>query len=121
MQEQLKNIFVTKEVAKLAKEKGFNEWCAVYFDIQDNDEICANVIPYDKSWCKYEMSDHIALPAPTHFQLIRWLITKHKIYVFQEWTERWKIAYDLDCGRFGQHFKNTINDALIFALNLVEQ
>lgn len=120
MQEQFKNIFVTLEAAKMAKERGFSEWCAAYYDIQDDNEICANVIPYDKSWCEYEMSGHISVPAPTHFQITEWLITNHKIYVFQESTERWKIAYDLTCGRFGQAYKTNINDALLEALKLVK-
>lgn len=120
MQEELKNIFVTKEVAKIAKEKGFGEICAGYFSVYGE---C--VSPNSNSDYEFVLdacdNPESYIEAPTHFQLIQWLITNHKIYIFQESTERWKIAYDLVCGRFGQNYKNTVNDALIFALNLVEQ
>lgn len=117
MQEQFKNIFVTLEVAKMAKEKGFNEWCAAYYDIQDDNEICANVVPYDKSWCEHEMSDHIAVPAPTYFQLTEWLREKYWLDIYFGRFDAWYIdnSQSVQIGEF----KN-INDALIEALKLVE-
>ena len=119
MSKKIENIFVTLEVAKMAKEKGFDEWCAAFWDCGVNGYFLFPNLNFNKSKEWGNAPSSYQCIAPTHFQLTQWLITNHKIYVFQESTERWKIAYDLACGRFGQNYRNTINEALLEALKLV--
>ena len=75
MQEQLKNIFVTKEVAKLAKEKGFNEICAAHYKEYGYDD-SENCMPntyqdfFELDSCN---NPENFIEAPTHFQLIQWI------------------------------------------------
>ena len=120
MQQELKNIFVTKEVAKLAKEKGFNGICAGFFTIKE-DDIFSNSDSFAEFIFEPCANPEKFIEAPTHFQLIQWLIEKHKIYVFHQEAERWKITYELNCGAFGQGYRNNISDSLIFALNKINQ
>lgn len=119
MQEQLKNIFVSLEVAKIAKEKGFSEWCAAYYSVR-HETIFSNIHGFSNLLADCDNPEE-CIELPTQFQLIQWLITNHKICILQESTEIWKVDFNLRSGWFGQVCISTINDALIFALNLVEQ
>ena len=119
MQEQLKNIFVSLEVAKMAKEKGFSEWCAAYYSVR-HETIYPNIDGFGSLLADCDNPQE-CIEFPTHFQLVEWLFKNHKIYIFQESTETWKVDFNLKSGWFGHVYINTINDALIFALNLVEQ
>jgi hypothetical protein len=115
MQEQLKNIFVTKEVAKLAKEKGFDEICAGFFTIKE-DDIFSNSDSFAEFIFEPCANPEKFIEAPTHFQLIQWLLKNHEIDVwhsFNEWDAMPKYSES-------KSFVS-IDEALIFALNQINQ
>lgn len=72
----MKEQFVTYEIAKLLKEKGFNEYCLAYY------EIGKNTIQYvretENPW-KNSNIDNWMFVAPLWQQVIYWLEEKHKI------------------------------------------
>lgn len=120
MSEKLKNIFVPIEVAKLAFEKGFTEWCA---GINNKlNQVISNCKSDDFEFdFKYITDDNDGeYGIPTHFQLIAWLYDKHSINVIIYYNGLWKV-YDFG-GRpiyfeFESEFE--INQALEVALNLL--
>ena len=112
MQQELKNIFVTKEVAKLAKEKGFDEICAGFFRVHEED-----VFPNSDSdhefifgWCDNQ-DDYI--DAPTHFQLIEWIEGTFFVRISRN-NEGWWIVKEKG---FEPTYIEDINMALEFALD----
>jgi hypothetical protein len=80
MQKELENIFVPEAVARLAKDKGFNEWCA-------STNLGGDILPIikNKSYVfDFDFNPKYSLPTPTHFQLIKWLKDIHDIDVQME-------------------------------------
>lgn len=80
--------FVSFEIAKKLKEKGFNEFCYMYFDIEGK---LYQVEEYDamnsgitisslliKNICKWAVMD---CTAPTISQVLKWLRKEKDIYV----------------------------------------
>ena len=116
MQQELKNIFVTKEVAKLAKEKGFNEWCVAYYSIRYG-TIFPNIDGFGNLLNDCD-NPHEFIELPTNFQLIQWL--EGKGYFVCQAITNWRIYSNDGYIRFAMAF-DTINDALIFALNKINQ
>jgi hypothetical protein len=123
MNQKLENIFVSVDVAKLAKEKGFNEWCACLYHINTG-SIIPNEHEGDFDY-KYDVNDKgSCFCIPTHFQLIVWLRVKHRIYVSDnniasiETYNRFSITQFMSTKVF---VAKTINEALTIALNLIEK
>lgn len=76
--------YVSFEVAKLLKEKGFNEPCYGFygweFDENDKEEI------YFSRWTNSAHDNHfpdeyLMCAAPTHQMAVRWLRETHKLFI----------------------------------------
>lgn len=82
MENKLENIFVSYEIAKLAYEKGFREWCA---GIGVCDNSVGTMLNTEKDDIDFE---YLGNPSkgyyglPTHFQLMAWLLDNHNIDMF---------------------------------------
>ena len=114
MQEQLKNIFVTKEVAKLAKEKGFNEICMGFFRVTS---FAKFVLPNSDTSNNFNLeacdNPENFIEAPTHFQLIRWIEETFFVRISRN-NEGWWIIKEKG---FEPTYIEDINMALEFALD----
>lgn len=110
MNELLTNIFVSLEVAKLAKEKGFNEWCACYKEQKYTES--ANVRD-DLGW--YYGKRKNIIPIPAHYQLIEWLALNHATTVSRAYTGAYIVFRGWDVSKY-----LPINEAFLYALNLIE-
>lgn len=126
MTQQLKNIFVPYNVAKLAFEKGFIEWCSA-IQGKDQSEPEPNVKIVTKEGRRFSLFDYAYLSddsdgeygIPTHFQLISWLKDKHDIDVTMQINGLLAVisthGYTYDSG--DNEFE--INRALEVGLNLL--
>lgn len=97
----MKNLFVPYEIAKTAKEKGFNEPVLGFFNndlsfprlyhsvqevramdyMEDNDIAYIGYEKDDTVFIEYKaMGDEV--PAITHQQLLDWIRDKHKIHIY---------------------------------------
>ncbi len=125
MNKQLKNIFVPFEIAKLAKQKGFYEWCAFkYGDHLDN----GNPVFYGNTdgegtfLCEYDngIDNNEDLSIPTHFQLMMWLVEQHHIEVTMKSSGMFKV-FEKSGSILWVDNNNEfeINEALEHALNLL--
>ena len=125
MNDKLKNIFVPYNVAKLAFEKGFTEWCA---GLQKKElELILNTHPilnYENDYQYFGDDNDGEYGIPTHFQLITWLHNNHNIDVLNYQFPLNGLYQVLDSN--GYYGKNEefdtefeINQALEVALNLL--
>lgn len=73
----MKHLFVDFAIAKYAKEKGFNEVCAGYFDYNNELQLSIGV-----------PTNSAVIKAPTHQQLLDWLREK-KILVEVRPIDSW--------------------------------
>lgn len=116
MNEKLNNIFVTVDVANMAKEKGFDEWCACSVFVK------SAMFPQTKSdkWAFQERKDK-ALGIPTHYQLIKWLKDKHDIDVKMLESGLFKVIdqYGNRCYNSDDDNEFEINESLTIALNQI--
>lgn len=71
MTPQLKNILVSLEVARMAREKGFNEFCIAYSPI-NSDDILFNINQAGELLGECDNKE-VFVEVPTHWQLIEWL------------------------------------------------
>ena len=69
--------YVSFEVAKLLKEKGFNEDCYTFYEYDNKEFYREERIP-----CCNSRSDDYA--APTHQMAMKWLREVHKIFIYIE-------------------------------------
>jgi hypothetical protein len=132
--------FVTLEVAKLLREKGFKEGCIAYYDNGSSLSYIGSLqgcnINNILESSKYITSESI-FPAPTLYQAQKWLREKHNCYV-QVTHEAYKTGvnnlvqvlfydtdseYPNDCwtndstGMYGDNSEfNTYEDALNFGI-----
>ena len=82
----IKEAYCSFELAKLLKEKGFNEKCrgGYHYEFDDND----NIIVMFEEWMAQPYNNDVVdegflCSAPTHQMAIAWLRTKHIIIVVQ--------------------------------------
>lgn len=118
MEKKLENIFVPYEIAKLAYQKGFREWCAG-IDICDNS--VGTILNTEEDDIDFEYFGNPSkgyYGLPTHFQLMDWLqsnhnvqITMHKEGGFTVFDKDGFMKFDKGKPRF------EINKALEIALN----
>lgn len=73
-----KEDFVSLEVAKLLKEKGFNEPCNSAYDKKGNIGTNTTLINWNK---EYDW----AVSRPTLYEAAKWLRDKHAIHISIEW------------------------------------
>lgn len=120
MKQELTNIFVPYQVAKLAFEKGFIEWCAGINNKKN--QIMSNCESDDFNFdFKYFTDDSDGeFGIPTHLQLIVWLKRKHDIDVTMQVNGFWIVldAFGRDT-YFEYENEFEINQALEVALNLL--
>lgn len=118
MQDQL----VSFQVAKLAKEKGFNESCIFHYG--DTGELHA----FDSGNRHHRVKHGNIIFAPTQSLLQKWLREVHNIVITVSLGLIWgQYYYEVHCnGRFdvGENFNDTYEEALeaglIEALNLIQ-
>lgn len=72
----IKEAYVSFEVAKLLKEKGFEGDINAYYHIWDNGNKVCSVQEFSHS-----EAPHLYIPAPTHQTAMRWLREVHGIYI----------------------------------------
>ena len=72
--------YVSFEVAKLLKEKGFDEPCECFYDTENNDASIVNGW-MDISNSELEEREFVCYSAPTHQMAMKWLREVHKIYI----------------------------------------
>lgn len=120
MNKELENIFVPVEVAKLAKQKGFKDWCACYKEEPRYSEL-ANVRG-DLGWYygKRENSKNI-VAIPTHFQLIKWLKDKHDVDLRMEFNGIWSVIDTFGANHINSEGETEfeINEALEIGLKAI--
>ena len=68
--------YVSFEVAKLLKEKGFEGDINAYYHIWDNGNKVCSAQEFSRS-----EAPHLYIPAPTHQTAMRWLREKYNIYI----------------------------------------
>lgn len=92
----IKEDYVSFEVAKLLKEKGFDEPCRTYYqDEKFVDDVCTKYY----QWNSKSPFGHIS--APTHQMAMKWLREVHNIFI--------EISTSIDLnGKY--HFSYTILD-----------
>ena len=71
--------YVSFEVAKLLKEKGFNGLCTAYYDYFTTDEFHCGYEPTDFNSIDTKIRKIVA--APTNQMAMKWLRENHKIYI----------------------------------------
>lgn len=111
MNEKLQSIFVPETVAILAKDKGFDEWCACVKSDVFGFLACSY---HDAKW-NFDFTS--CLPIPTHFQLIKWLKDKYDIDVQMQHNGLWDVQ-----NKEGEYVDLglEINEALELALKQVK-
>ena len=83
----IQEAYCSKEVSKLLKEKGFNEFCYTYYDNTDNSIKRFNKGLYFNNtsypWgVSYDINDvKKYIIAPTHQMAMRWLREEHNIKI----------------------------------------
>lgn len=92
----MKKEFVTFEIAKKLKEKGFNEKCLAYYDVDDNVGLLYNtqysddIIPcqYTDLLASHNLGDgrlpddsEYCVDAPFISQVLKWLRNEKKIFI----------------------------------------
>ncbi len=71
----MKNLFAPYELGKLAKEKGFNDPCIAFYNVDTKIPVLASAYKtYDERYPNQVL-------APTHQQILDWLRDKHKVDV----------------------------------------
>lgn len=74
------NTPVNFELAKLLKEKGFDEALTFYFDLQDSNKL--KPIPMSDEINKFHSNrNSLMLSAPTIAEVVMWLYEKHGIWI----------------------------------------
>lgn len=115
----------TCEVAKLAKEKGFNEKCNFYYQ--------KGVISTDGCFNRYNKGVEYICSAPTQSLLQRWLREEKGVIIelkYSDSTEDWRpfwswciynnLGFTLEIGDNSATYELALEDALKYALeNLV--
>jgi len=128
MNEKLQSIFVPEAVARLAKSKGFGEWCACFCNKKWKEKYYANAEGNDvNADCSFEYDWNanetaFATGLPTHGQLIKWLLQEHKIYVYMLRNGLWGVEnanWKPICDK-NRCFMFEINEALELALKQVK-
>ena len=67
--------YVSLEVSKLLKEKGFNEPCRARYEI--NDSLCYEKYPVEASGCEM----HNSMLAPTIQMVMKWLRKEYHLHI----------------------------------------
>lgn len=74
------NTPISFELAKLLKEKGFDEALTFYFDLQDSNKL--KPIPMSDEINKFHSNrNSLMLSAPTIAEVVMWLYEKHGIWI----------------------------------------
>ena len=111
--------FVSFEIAKKLKEKGFREKCLTYYDVDDNVGLLYNTQYSDEMLpCQYtdllmshntgegrqpDDSDN-CVDAPTISQVLKWLREEKKLYIMISPTDTIaKIEWSYDVGNISIH------------------
>lgn len=73
------NIPVSFPIAKLLKEKGFDEYCRLCIDDEDN-----RPLPFDCGNTQHKNSLHPYYSAPTISEVVMWLYEKYGIWIYSK-------------------------------------
>jgi hypothetical protein len=76
---KLKELFVKYDLAKLLKDKGFNELCLAWYTGKDKEIYLPNHVV--NTPCNFNLTSKISIDAPMYEQIINWLDTKYNILI----------------------------------------
>lgn len=76
----IEEVYCSFEVAKLLKEKGFDESCECFYDTENNDASIVNGW-MDISNSELEEREFVCYSAPTHQMAMAWLREVHNLYI----------------------------------------
>lgn len=112
---KLQLLFVPFEIAKTAKQKGFNEPCLNAFDEQNTS--IGSFMLYD-DWRKYDNNQERFVLQPLYHQIQEWLKEKGVKVV-----ERPQTGYEIWIKVMNKwvpaHTRNDLNDIILEALKLI--
>lgn len=113
--------YVSYEVAKLLKEKGFDEYYPLWYNL---DRPLEGPFFYKEiGWYghnSYEYNGKRIVSAPTLQMAIKWLREVHKINI--DIKSRWKLnPYKIDYYYFVLHYKNVPSDSFIIKFDSYEE
>lgn len=113
----MKKLFVKKEVASLAKEKGFDEKClSAYYSNGYTEDYLDKYLDS----VRMEVGMKLICKVPIFQQVVNWIEEKHNIHVSRTWYNdsvtptRW--IYHID----GDYAGSDFDEALIQALNRIK-
>lgn len=108
------NTSVSFELAKLLKEKGFDDECKYYYD--EDEELNFHIGFIGDVWRNSEIKDGLpynkenhrspCVSAPTITEVIMWLHEKHKIWLSVEWENN---AYRCTIQSTTSRYRNVYN------------
>lgn len=81
--------YVSFEVAKLLKEKGFEGDINAYYHIWDNGNRVCSVREFTHSEAPY-----LYIPAPTHQMALKWLREVYHIFIFIDYVIPTKLSFE---------------------------
>src|SRR5690349_13095506 len=88
----IQQLFLSKELSLLAKEKGFNEECLFFYnDIHYPGKLMSNINNVKNSDCMSSTSNNIIL-APLYQQIIDWFREKHNLVIYVDRDGGWWIG-----------------------------
>lgn len=87
----MKHLFIPYELAVIAKEKGFNDYCLNAYNDRGK-------MPYSDKHCKNSSLLNGFVAAPLYQQIVDWFMTEHKLQVL------WSSDKDKMNDRIKEHF-----------------
>ena len=101
----LEEDYCSFEVAKLLKEKGFDEPCIRHWDCDDHSLYGYNDIPISNS--ELQANEYNGFSAPSQSMAMKWLREEHNIFI--------QISAVLQDQPFGLHYRPSIQDYHAYA------
>ena len=101
----LEEDYCSFEVAKLLKEKGFDEPCIRHWDCDDHSLYGYNDIPISNS--ELQANEYNGFSAPSQSMAMKWLREEHNIFI--------QISTVLQDQPFGLHYRPSIQDYHAYA------
>ena len=127
----MEEVLVSLETAKLAKEKGFNQfYCNTHYNKIDKLIVDTEGYPNGDRWVEYMK---YCISAPTQSLLQKWLREKHNIYIVCWWYDKEDKFYTelgrktkekifVQCGNttlLFNTYEEALEEGLKHALNLI--
>jgi hypothetical protein len=96
----MKELFVSYKLAKVLKEKGFDEECIAYQNKDGTPQVGSILEVYNVILTRNGNKNYDTIPVPLYQQVIDWFREKHKINIIDNYypnTKEWGFSvYSLD-------------------------